>query len=204
MDPGRLRPNPLGLMDIGDKHLLRIIRRPQERWLLAIAGIDTDPCEPQPPGPRLPHDIQSVLAFRRRLACALRHPGLIAPRRVLDPTFRQIKPHVHWHVPLAVRQHPEHRNLTIVHLAQAPRPLPRHAPTERSPCLGKLLSSMIRQLLGLPPSRWSTSWLICTTAGSWFHGELLMKCWNCCAQPCSTTAAIPANRQSPACASPCR
>ena len=29
----------------------------------------------------------------------------------------------------------------------------RATPTERSPCLGKLLSSMINALFGLPPSR---------------------------------------------------
>src|SRR5271154_3107809 len=46
---------------------------------------------------------------------------------VLDPAVRQIEPHVDRRVPLAVRQHREHRDLTIVDLAQPPRPLPGHA-----------------------------------------------------------------------------
>ena len=70
-----------------------------------------------------------------RACCALRclrarllgDPGPLATRRVLDPAFRQIKPHVDRRVPLAVRQHAEHRDLTIVDLAQPPGPLPGDA-----------------------------------------------------------------------------
>jgi hypothetical protein len=40
--------------------------------------------------------------------------------------------------------------------------------------------------------------------GSCRHGALLMKCWNCCTQPSSTTAAIAANVAVAACAKPCR
>src|SRR5208283_4671325 len=45
----------------------------------------------------------------------------------------------------------------------------RATPTERSPCLAKLLSSMINVPAGLPPNSRSASWLICASTGSWPH-----------------------------------
>ncbi len=49
-----------------------------------------------------------------------------AAGRVVGPNLGQIQPHVDRRVPLAVRQHAEHRNLTIIDLAQPSRPLPGH------------------------------------------------------------------------------
>ena len=120
---------------------------------------------------------------------ASRNPRPLASRRVVDPALRQIEPHVDRRVPLAVRQHAEHRDLTIVDLAQPPGPLPGHA--DRAIALfGEAALVDDQALVGLPPRSRSASRPICATTGSWSHGELLMKCWNCCAQPPSTTAAI--------------
>jgi hypothetical protein len=49
-----------------------------------------------------------MFTFRRQLARSLRDPGLVASRRILDPALWQVKPHVHRHMPLAVRQDAEH------------------------------------------------------------------------------------------------
>jgi hypothetical protein len=68
-----------------------------------------------------------MLAFRSLRARLLGDPGPLATRRILDPAVRQIEPHVDRRVPLAVRQHAEHRDLTIVDLAQSPSPLPSDA-----------------------------------------------------------------------------
>src|ERR1700689_2488983 len=61
------------------------------------------------------------------LARGLGNPRPLAARRVLDPALWQIEPRIDRRVALAIGQHPEHRDLTIVDLAQPPRPLPGHA-----------------------------------------------------------------------------
>ena len=114
-------------MDVGHEGLIGVVQRPQEGWLLAVPAINADPFEPHPPDTRLTHDIQCMFTFRRQLARSLRDPGLVASRRVLDPALRQVKPHVHRHMPLAVRQHAEHGLLAVIDLPQTPRPLPRYA-----------------------------------------------------------------------------
>jgi hypothetical protein len=114
-------------VDVSNEYLLVAVQCPQEGGLLAVSGIDPDPFEPHPASPRLAHNVQRMLAFRGQLARVRRNPGLIAARWILDPTLRQIQPHVDRSVALAIRQHTEHRDLTVVHLAQAPRPLPSDA-----------------------------------------------------------------------------
>jgi hypothetical protein len=68
-----------------------------------------------------------MFALRYLLPRRLGDPRQLATRRIFDPAVRQIEPHVDRRVPLAVRQHREHRDLAIVDLAQPPRPLPGHA-----------------------------------------------------------------------------
>src|ERR1700752_2443913 len=58
---------------------------------------------------------------------AASNPPPLAARRVLDPALRQIEPRIDRRVALAIGQHPKHRDLTIVDLAQPPPPLPGHA-----------------------------------------------------------------------------
>jgi hypothetical protein len=143
-------------MDIGDEHLIRIVQGPQECRFFAVPSINPHPFEPHPAGTRLTHDIPCMFAFGRQLACVSRDAGLITSRRVLNPAVRQVKSHINRRMVLSVRQHAEHRHLAVVDLAQAARNW-RATPTERSPCLAKLLSSMIKLLVGLPPSKRSAS-----------------------------------------------
>src|SRR5271167_2454790 len=65
-----------------------------------------------------------------------RNPGGIAARRIVDPLFGQVKPHIHRRVPAAVAENAEHRHLAVVDLAQTPRPLPGH-PDRTIPLLGE-------------------------------------------------------------------
>ena len=104
-----------------------VVQRPQKVRLLAVTAVDAHPRKPHPPGARPAHDVERMFALRHLLARGLGNPRPLATRRVLDPALRQIEPHVDRRVPLAVRQHPEHRDLTIVDLAQPPRPLPGDA-----------------------------------------------------------------------------
>ena len=67
----------------------------------------------------------SLFDFFSRAASGTPRP--LATLRILDPAVGQIEPHVDRRVPLAVRQHAEHRDLTIVDLSQPPRPLPGDA-----------------------------------------------------------------------------
>jgi hypothetical protein len=68
-----------------------------------------------------------MVALRFLLARGLGNPRPLATRGVFDPAVRQIKPHIDRRVPLAVRQHAEHRDLTIIDFAQTPGPLPGDA-----------------------------------------------------------------------------
>jgi hypothetical protein len=115
--------NPLGAMDIGDKHLLHVVQRPQKGWLLAVPGIDADPFKPHPPRPGLTHDIQRTDAFRGLCARICRDTGPVASRRVVDPALRQLQPHVNRGMALSVSQHAERRNLAVCR--PCPGPLPR-------------------------------------------------------------------------------
>jgi len=114
-------------MDVGDEHLPHGLRRPKERRLLAVTGIDTNPFKPHPPGARLTHDVERMRALRGQPARGQRHPGFVTARRVLDPAFRQIQPHVDRDMAPAAGQHAEHRDPAIVGLPLPPGPLPRHA-----------------------------------------------------------------------------
>src|SRR5580704_7371577 len=165
MEAGLLGPDVLVAMHVGDENLVRILEPPQKARLLAITAVDADPREPDPPGARPAHDVERMFALRHLLARGLGEPRPLTTRRVFDPALRQIEPHVDRRMALAVRQHPEHRDLTIVDLAQPPVHC-RATPTELSTCLGKLLSSRIRALVGLPPRRRSASAPIWATTGS--------------------------------------
>jgi hypothetical protein len=114
-------------MDVGNEHLLHVVQRAQKCRFLAVAGIDADPCEPHLPGARLTHDVQGMLALRGQRAGRKGHAGFVASCRVVDPALRQVKPHIDGGMALTVGQYAEPRDLTVVDLPLAPRPLPRHA-----------------------------------------------------------------------------
>ena len=111
-------------MNIGNKGLARVVQGAQEGGLLAVAAVHPDPAEPYPPRPRRPHHLQRKIRLGPHRARLYRDLGPVAAGRVLDPALRPVEPHVDRRVPHAIGQHREHRHLTIVHLAQAPAPLP--------------------------------------------------------------------------------
>jgi hypothetical protein len=111
-------------MNIGNEDLAQVVERAQEGRLLAIAAIHPNPAEPHPPRPRRPHHLQRKIRFGSHRARLGRDFGPVAAGRVLDPALRQVEPHVDRRVPRAVGQHGEYRHLAVVHLAEAPAPLP--------------------------------------------------------------------------------
>ena len=111
-------------MHVGNEHLALIRQRPQERRLLAIAGIDPHPAKAPPLSPRRADHVQSMPALRLQLPGRFRNAGSRTPRPILDPCLGKIKSHVDRRVPLPVRQHAKHRNLAVVDLAEPARPLP--------------------------------------------------------------------------------
>jgi hypothetical protein len=121
-----LKPYLLGAMHVGDEHLAAILKRAQERRLLAIAGVKARPVEALAGSARRAHDVEGMLALRGQLPCRHRNASLIAAPRILDPHLGKIKPHIDRHVVAAVRHHPKHRDLAVVDLAKPARPLPRH------------------------------------------------------------------------------
>src|SRR6202453_3716625 len=165
MEARLLGPDVLVAMHVGDENLVRILEPPQTARLLAITAVDADPREPDRPGARPAHDVEGMFALPHLLARGLGDPRPLTTRRVFDPALRQIEPHVDRRVALAVRQHPEHRDLTIVDLAQPPRRLPGH-PDRAIALLGKAALVEDESAGRLPPRRQSASAPICATTGS--------------------------------------
>ena len=127
MESRLLRPDVLVEMHVGDESLVLVVQSPQKVRLLAITAVDAHPRKPNSPGARPAHDVEREFALGHFLARGLGNPRPLAACRVLDPALRQIEPRIDRRVALAIGQHPEHRDLTIVDLAQPPRPLPGHA-----------------------------------------------------------------------------
>src|SRR5271170_2712956 len=127
MESRLLRPDVLVAMHVGDESLVLVVQSPQKVRLLAITAVDAHPRKPNSSGARPAHDVEREFALRHLLARGLGNPRPLAARRVLDPALRQIEPRIDRRVALAIGQHPEHRDLTIVDLAQPPRPLPGDA-----------------------------------------------------------------------------
>ena len=207
--PRRLGPDPRVAMTISTEDRAHVVQAAQEGGLLAVAAIHPDPAEPHPPRPRRTHPLKRKIGLAPHHARFCRDLRPVAAGRVVDPALRQVEPPVDRGVPRPVDQHGEHRHLTGVQLAQAPTPRPGHA----NRAIARLDEALIRfaaqasmrsALSGLAPSRRSASRPICSMTGSCRHGALLMKCWNRCAQPSSTTTAIAANLAASAWARPCR
>ena len=127
MESRLLRPDVLIAMHVGDESLVLVVQSPQKVRFLAITAVDAHPRKPNSPGARPAHDLEREFALRHLLARGLGNPRPLAASRVLDPALRQIEPRIDRRVALAIGQHREHRDLTIVDLAQPPRPLPGYA-----------------------------------------------------------------------------
>src|ERR1700748_2552748 len=114
-------------VDVRHEAKLGVVEIAQKDSVLPVRGIHADTRKAQPQLQRMLDHVQSELVLGSVLSCCGWNSCLLTSSGIVRPALRQKEPGVDQTRPLTTAEGGEYCNLTVIHLADLPAPLPRHS-----------------------------------------------------------------------------